>query len=150
MAHYTENLEELCEIVDRSISKAIDKLRRSDGELSAGDAEYIDYLTHTLKSIKTTLAMEEYDDEYSGRYDGGSSYARGRRGNVRRDSMGRYSGNYDHDGYMRESSYARRGRGYSRDDAMEEMREQLEDMERMAKDEKTRQMVQRWKRQIEE
>lgn len=150
MAHWTENLEELCEIVDNSISKAIEKLRRSDGELSAGDAEYIDYLTHTLKSIKGVLAMAEYDDEYSNRYDGGNSYQRGRRGNVRRDSMGRYSRDGGYDGG---SSYARGGhggRGYSRDDAMEEMREQLEEMESMAKDEKTRQMVQRWKRQIEE
>lgn len=45
-------------------------------------------------------------------YEGGSSYARGRRGNVRRDSMGRY---------------AREG-GYARADGVEELMEEIQGM----------------------
>ena len=67
------------------------------GEITTGSLEIIDKLTHSIKSIDTIMAMEEsgysgnyrYDDGYSRR----GSYARGRRGNVRRDSMGRYSRN---------------------------------------------------------
>ncbi|MBO7669844.1 MAG: hypothetical protein J6S60_04565 [Oscillospiraceae bacterium] len=75
----TESLEKLCRIVERQIEKAVDVLDREGGKLPANDAEYLDKLTHTLKSIKTTLAMEGY----------GSS--------GRRDSMGRYSreGSYE-------------------------------------------------------
>jgi hypothetical protein len=92
--------------------------------MSAGDLEALDKLTHALKSVKTTLAMEEYDDERSGDYMGGSyerggnrggsyerggSYARGRGRNARRDSMGRYSSEY----------------GYSRDEAIDDMAEDI-------------------------
>lgn len=45
------------------------------------------------------------------------------------------------------SSYARRG--YSRDDAMEELVEQLRDLEMNAKDEASRRMVQKWIKQAE-
>lgn len=69
-----ESLERLCKIIERQIEKAVDVLDREGGKLPANDAEYLDMLTHTLKSIKTTLAMEGY----------GSSERRGR------DSMGRY------------------------------------------------------------
>ena len=54
-----------------------------NGGMSTGDLDTIDKLTHTLKSVKGVLHM---DDGYSGRYDRGS-YARNR------DSMGRYSRN---------------------------------------------------------
>ena len=75
------------------------------GELSAGSLDIVDKLSHALKSIETIIAMEEsYDSDYSGNNEGRMyptgrsyenrgrySYARGRRGNVKRDSMGRYS-----------------------------------------------------------
>ena len=79
------------------------KVYGKKGDLTAGSLDVIDKLSHALKSVETIIAMEEADGEYSSRYyydsrpmdgtrDGrGDSYARGRRGNVRRDSMGRYS-----------------------------------------------------------
>ena len=70
----TESLEKLCEIVERQIDKAVDALEREGGKLPMEDAKYLDLLTHTQKSIKTTMAMEGY----------GSAERRGR------DSMGRY------------------------------------------------------------
>ena len=77
----TESLERLCEIVDKQIEKAVDALDREGGKLPMEDAKYLDLLTHTQKSIKTTLAMEGY----------GSSERRGR------DSMGRYTSRADGD-----------------------------------------------------
>ena len=115
MEEKLKNLYQLCETVDEAIADATQKLRSSGGKLSAGDLDYIDKLTHTLKSIKATIAMIESEDSgysnygnsrrsynsyntYRGSYDDGErmgdSYAyRGR--SMRRDSMGRYSG----DGY---------------------------------------------------
>lgn len=149
-----EVLYDICEYLTEELKKANKELEKKGGEMSAGDLEVIDKLTHALKSTKTTIAMiEAEEDGYSsanygdgGSYNRGSSsyrgssYARGRRGNVRRDSMGRYS----------RDSYARGGRGYSRDDAKDEMMERLHEMEMSAGDDETRRMVGRWIRQIEQ
>lgn len=126
---YMKDLHELCETISREIADANEKVRAAGGKMSAGDVDYIDKLTHTLKSIKATIAMmDDEEGEYSSRaYPGGmggsyrysrmggsyrgGSYARGRGGNARRDNMGRYSSN-----------------GYSRDDGMaDELREMMED-----------------------
>lgn len=150
MAHWTEDLHDLCEKVTDEISEANKKLEKSGGKMTAGDLDYIDKLTHALKSIKTTLAMEEYDDEYSGNYSG----ARGRGRNARRDSMGRYS----NDGrmpYYGETSYdgrmdGRSGRrGYSREDAKADMVDQLHELKMSAPDDETRRMIDKWIRQAE-
>ena len=117
-------LHELCETLMREIEDANEKVRMGGGKLSAGDIDYVDKLTHAVKSIKTTIAMMEAGDGYSGYmprymyndgrgYEGGRSYARGRR---KRDSMGRYSRN---DGY----SYAD-GMG----ELLDEMRGMMADM----------------------
>lgn len=104
-------LYDLCEVISEEIEEANDKIRSAGGKLTAGDVDYIDKLTHALKSIKTTIAMEEAADDYS--YDDGRmmprgvSYARDMRGrgdNARRDSRGRYS-----------------SRGYSRAEGVKDM-----------------------------
>lgn len=122
MAHWIDDLEELCEKVTDEIAEANKKIRTGNGKLSAGDVEYLDKLTHMLKSIKTTIAMGEYDDDRSGNYrydrrngrsyDGdmdGGSYARGRGRNAKRDSMGRYSSE----------------RGYSRNEAVDDVKDAI-------------------------
>lgn len=128
------DLEEMCETLSRELKKANEKI--DGGDITAGDMAYIDGITHSLKSIKTIMAMmdaESYDnysrdnysrDNYSREgYSRGNSYA-GRR---RRDSMGRYAPEY-------------RRRGYSRDDDMiSELRGLMED----APDEQTKQEFQR-------
>ena len=120
MHDFVDELYDLCETLEKDLAKTNEKLRMSGGELSGSDLEYVDKLTHALKSIKTTVAMIEAEEDeggYSGywpmSYEGGSgnarggnrggsnrggsynggsyaSYARGRR-NAKRDSMGRYS-----------------------------------------------------------
>lgn len=124
--HNIEDLHELCETISREIGDANEKIRQAGGKLSAGDVDFVDKLTHTMKSLKTTIAMMEAEDGESGRYmpnsygmygnnsyNNGGSYRRGR------DSMGRYTSR----------------RGYSYDDGMiEELRSLMES----APDERTK------------
>lgn len=66
------------------------------GKLDVGGLEIVDKLAHTIKNLDKIIekyeedGYSEYGDSPMIRHDG-VSYARGRRGNVRRDSMGRYS-----------------------------------------------------------
>lgn len=148
---YEKELHELCETIKEEIAEANKKIKNAGGKLSAGDVEYIDKLTHSLKSIKAVLSMmeDEEEDEYSSRYpmsyrgrsyrggsyryddgmmDEGRSYARdgrGRGSNAQRDSRGRYSSRMD--------GYSRHG------DVVESLREVMEE----APDERTRQEIQR-------
>lgn len=138
-----KDLEELCTTLSRSIASANEKIRSAGGKLSTGDTEYIDRLTHSIKSIKAIMKMDEeadMDDGYSergysrgydrgsyrGSYGDGGSYAMGRgRGRyANRDSMGRYSSN---DGYSRGV------------DTVSELREIMRDLP----DDQTRQEMQR-------
>lgn len=88
-----KDLHETCETLSRELGEANKKIERSGGKLTAGDLEYIDKLTHALKSVKTTIAMAEADEGESGNYmPSGNSYGRmyGNSYARRRDSMGRY------------------------------------------------------------
>lgn len=138
-----ETLYDLCDVISDEIEDANTKIRSAGGKLTAGDVDYIDKLTHALKSIKTTIAMMESEDEYSnddgmggsmrsyarggnrggGSYRGGmgGSYARGRGRNAKRDAMGRYS-----------------SRGYSRADSVKQM---LEDAMESAESEREREAI---------
>ena len=137
---YINDLHELCDTIAREIGEANEKIRNAGGKLSAGDVDYIDKLTHTLKSVKATIAMMEdeggsYADGnvyHGGIYRGGSyrggSYARGR--NARRDSMGRYS-----------------SRGYSRDG---DLVDQLHDLMQDAPNDQIKREMQRLAEKIEQ
>lgn len=110
-------------------------------ELSAGTLEIVDKLAHSIKNLDKIIETYEedegsyaggsYDDGYRNMgnrggnmsYERGRSYARGRRGSVRRDGMGRYS----------REGYSRTG----------EMVEQLRNMMDDAPDERTRQEIQK-------
>ena len=131
---YLNDLHEICETLSRELGEANKKIMQGGGKLSGADLDYVDKLTHAIKSVKTTIAMMEAEDEgesgyympmygrsYGDRSYGmrdGNSYAR------RRDSMGRYS-----------------RRGYAMDDdMMAELRELMAD----APDERTRQEFQKF------
>lgn len=127
MAHWEEDLHEICEKLTDEITEMNKKIDKNGGKMSAGDLTALDTITHALKSVKTVLAMEEgFDDErsgdyrgsyerggnrgsYRGSYEQGGSYARGRGRYAKRDSMGRYSSEY----------------GYSREDAMADMADDI-------------------------
>lgn len=132
---YLKDLHETFETLSRELGEANEKIKRAGGKLSAGDVDYIEKLTHAIKSAKTTIAMIESEDggesgyympmygrSYGDRSYGmrdGNSYAR------RRDSMGRFT--------------SRRG-GMSYDDGMVE---ELRDLMDRAPDEATRREFQK-------
>lgn len=78
-----EILKRLNAIVERQLEKCVEELEREGGKLPEQDARYLDYLSHTLKSNETTLAMNGE----------GNSERRGR------DSMGRYTSRADGGSY---------------------------------------------------
>lgn len=127
-----ENLYTLCRAVEKQIEKVTRALENEDGKLSAGDLDYLDKLTHTLKNIKTTMAMMEADE---------NSYRRDSRGRFMSRNDGSYRGSYDDgaDGSYRGGSY--RGGSYRGDDG--QAREQLNRMMQETTDEKTRRAIQK-------
>ena len=135
-----DTLYDLCETVSKELESANEKINGAGGELSAGDLEYLDKLTHTMKSLKTTIAMIEAEDGHSGYYMGGRYYydndmsmeGRGGRSNARGGRGGSYA---------RRGSYAR---GYSRDDAKEDFIEEIEELMEKAPDMETRQKFERF------
>lgn len=141
--HVYEDLKEM-------LCRELEEITRK-GELTAGSLDTVDKLTHSIKSIETIIAMNEYGDNYSfadggmsnarggnrggGRSyhgDGGYSYA-GRGRNARRDSMGRYS----------------RDGGYSYADAKEDMMEELRELMHDAPDEQVKKEFQRFVNKLE-
>lgn len=117
-----KTLYELCETVSRELEECNEKIRMAGGKLSPGDVEYLDKLTHMLKSIKTTVAMmEAEEDGYSENW-GGMSYADGRggnRGGRGRNSMARGGRGGRNNNPMGRNQYSREG--YSYEDGMEDL-----------------------------
>lgn len=103
------------------LCKELDEIARK-GELSAGDLEAVHKLTDTMKNIDKIEMLE--DDGYS------------RDGDWMADIRGTYG---------RGNSYRHRDRmgRYSRTDAREHMKKQLEDMMRNADDDRTRDALRR-------
>ena len=103
MHTYYKVKDMLCEELERIASK---------GELTTGTLDIVDKLTHSIKSIDTIIAMEDYEGSYS----------------ERRVSPNRRRGeNMSYgDDISRETSYARRG--YSRDDNKDHLISRLENM----------------------
>lgn len=136
-------MHELREMLNEELTK-ISKM----GDLTPTKLDLVDKLTHSIKSIDTIMAMQEYSDDDGYSYEGGYSNARGRGRNARRDSMGRYSRN---DGYSYEggNSYARGGRGYGRggysreDGSKEDVMQELQDLMNKTTDGNIRMAIQR-------
>lgn len=144
-----ENIEKILEMADAEFGAMVKNGKFKSRE----EIDSVYKLMDIVKDGLCVLDMEEggyeddmsYDGSYRGSYNRGSmrgsyndgdSYARGRRGNVKRDSMGRYS----REGSYRGGSY--RG-GYSRDDGKEEYIEHLHELLETAPDENTRQSIHR-------
>lgn len=155
-----DTLYELCETISMELESCNEKIRQANGKLSPGDIDYLDKLTHTMKSLKAVIGMlEAQDSGYSGHfwdgryyfdggnsmegssnrgsyegasgrgsYEGGSSnrgsYGRGR--NANRDRMGRYA-----------------ERRYSRADAEEDFRTEIEELMNKAPDEQSRKKLEK-------
>lgn len=127
MESYYELKKMLCKEIDNIVEK-------SKGELSAGDLDAVDKLTHSIKSLLTIMAME----------DSGYSYNDGYSGARRRDSMGRYmDGGYYDDGYSGRRYYdGYSGRRYSRDEGKSHMIHQFEKLMDDASTQEEREVIQ--------
>ena len=157
---YINELHEMCETLARSLKEANEKIRSAGGKLSTTDVDFVNKLTHALKSVKATIAMIEsegmdeggsYGDgsynmrgysrdggSYRGSYEGGS-YARGRGRYANRDSMGRYSSRgYSREGYTRDGGYSG------------SMADELRELMEQAPDDQTRQEMQRLVQKLEQ
>lgn len=150
MINKNDMLYDLCEAITDELADYTQKIRTS-GKMSSGDAEAINTLTHSLKSVETVLAMSDYDE-------GGGSYAGGNRGGGRSREGGmsgargrsRRTGRYvsREGGMSGRRGYSREG-GMSYDGARDELMEHVEELMGMADDEPTKQMIRRFKMELE-
>lgn len=121
MNEKTETLHKICKALMAELEDYGKRIEKADG-MNAGDLEAVDKLSHALKSIKTTIAMIEAEDDggYSGRYIPrmvgyydpriGMSYASDGRGGNQGGSSSRGGNSYEAG-----SSYARGRRNALRD-----------------------------------
>lgn len=122
-----ESYEKLKKILCTEIDDTVESIIKQ-GRMSMGDLEAVDKLTHALKSLITTMAMEDSGYSYDNRYSGVR----------RRDNMGRYAdGGYSnryYDGYSE--------RRYSRDESKTHMIHQFEKLMDDASTQEEREVLQ--------
>jgi hypothetical protein len=95
----------------------------------------VDKLTHSIKSIETIMAMNDYSNE-------GRSYD----GSYNRSYDGRYGRSYARGNGRRNRDYS--GRRYSRDEGMMVLKDELEDLrDHMGPDQQR--MIDKWMEQID-
>lgn len=133
---------DFCDTIKRELEMLNEKIRRSGNEMSPSDSEHLRDLTQSLYNIKCIIAKIEGKEEgYSGAYYGNGGMSMrgesGRRGRSR-DNMSRES--------SRESSrgYAMDGMGYTREDAREDFRREVESLMHRAPDEHSRIKMERF------
>lgn len=131
-------MDKLCKFIDRELEDLENKVAAS-GKLSSAEVNYGKDLAKFKMALLTNDRMEQ--DGYSSDYDGmtyegvsyrggrgGMSGARGRGSNARRDSRGRFSSED----------------GYSRADAREDFRMELEELVSKAPDDHTRRKIEKF------
>ena len=139
-----ENVEKIMKLADAEFGAIVQNGKFKSREEIDSVYKLMDIVKdgYEVMSCEDEMYGESYDDGYGrsmrGSYDGGMSYARGRR-NARRDERGRYS----RDGYMDSYNDGRSMRGYSRADGKEDYKNQLRMMMEDAPDEQTRQSIKR-------
>lgn len=142
-----KTLEEACEWAHEELKELMKKLKNAN-TVNPSDVQMFDYLTHSIKSVKTTIAMiesKEKDEMYGGYsgntnmnsgYSGSSWYVEPAMGpnmysgysgarNQGGNQGGNYSGNYSMMGYSGR-------RGYSGDGEKQDATRVLEGMMRTA------------------
>ena len=131
--------------------------RNPKAKMSLQELQRANLVTDTVKNICKIDMLDEESEGYSedGTYMGegriyGTSYARGRGRNARRDRMGRYSSD---DGMSyKGGSYARGGSSYgmSYDGAKEHLMKKAEEMLEMAHDPKERRAIEKLLDELED
>lgn len=122
-------MHEVYEGLRSKLSMSLKELNKT-GKLSGAALNELHMVTDTIKNLDKIEALEDggYSEATDFMGEGrmyGTSYARGRRGNVHRDNMGRYSRG---DGYGDVTRRYSKGDGYSYGNGKEDMMEELEEM----------------------
>ena len=52
-----DDLKAICKVLSADLSRVVDKLEGAGNVISSADLDYVDKLTHAIKSVKTTMAM---------------------------------------------------------------------------------------------
>ena len=121
-----KELKELKETISNEIAEANKEIKKAGGDLNVADIDMIDKLTHAMKSVVTTCArLEAEEDGYSESYPW-----------PRQNARDGYSGNYG--GYTRNNGRDSRNK-YSRMDWNERLRMMMDE----APDEQTRMDIKR-------
>lgn len=58
------NLVSICMILEKELIRVVDKLESTGGVISPSDMDYVDTLTHAIKSVVTTKAMLNPTKDY--------------------------------------------------------------------------------------
>lgn len=131
-----KELNEMKDTVAGEIAEANRRIHQNGGNLNTADIEIIDKLTHSMKSLATTCAMlEAEEDGYSNGY---MPYYPGRDGMTGYSRDNRTGGSYGGP-YMRR--YSRENKNYGGYSRNGEMMEHLRAMYDDAPDEQTRMEV---------
>ena len=140
-----KELYEAKETVGNEIGDLNKKIRNNGGKITGADVDMLDKLTHSMKSLATTCAMLEAEEEgYSGHYMP-MPYGYSRNGNGYSRNGNDHSGNGG--GYSRRySRESRDGYGYS---GKGDMTDQLRQMMDEAPDEMTRREIQKLMERME-
>ena len=140
-----KELYEAKETVGNEIGDLNKKIRNNGGKITGADVDMLDKLTHSMKSLATTCAMLEAEEEgYSGHYMP-IPYGYSRNGNGYSRNGNGYSGNGG--GYSRRySRESRDGYGYS---GKGDMTDQLRQMMDEAPDDLTRREIQKLMERME-
>lgn len=133
-----KELYDMKETVGHKIAQANKKIKANGGDIANDDVDIVDKLSHSIKSLVTTCAMLEaeedggYSERYAPMWNPGISY-----GHMGRETRENYSrdGGGNNGGYSR-NRYSRENRnGYSRTgDMMDQLRQMMDE----APDETTR------------
>lgn len=140
-----KELYEAKETVGNEIGDLNKKIRNNGGKITGADVDMLDKLTHSMKSLATTCAMLEAEEEgYSGHYMP-MPYGYSRNGNGYSRNGNDHSGNGG--GYSRRySRESRDGYGYS---GKGDMTDQLRQMMDEAPDDLTRREIQKLMERME-
>ena len=140
-----KELYEAKETVGNEIGDLNKKIRSNGGKITGADVDMLDKLTHSMKSLATTCAMLEAEEEgYSGHYMP-IPYGYSRNGNGYSRNGNDHSGNGG--GYSRRySRESRDGYGYS---GKGDMTDQLRQMMDEAPDDMTRREIQKLMERME-
>ena len=124
--------------VKKMLCRELEQIARQQ-ELSTGDLDVIDKLTHSIKSIVTIMAMEDNGYSYNNKYSGIYKYNIGR--HTDEINQNKYYDNNEYSGrrYYDDGYYGKR---YSRDESKSHMIHQFENLMDSASSQEERDIIQ--------